>query len=89
MQPAWKDAKMNSSPAIRAVAASGRSWAHSLRLAPQLRRLFQRVASMTDVKHPTADTILERHTLGRWNDSTELLLNDRLIGLHDKSFTVD
>ena len=86
MQPAWKDAKMNSSHAIRA--ASRRSWASSLRLAPRLRHLFQRVASMIDAK-PTADSILERYTLGRWNDSTDRLLNDHLIGLHDKSFTVE
>jgi hypothetical protein len=43
---------------------------------------------MIDAK-PTADSILERYTLGRWNDSTDRLLNDHLIGLHDKSFTVE
>jgi hypothetical protein len=80
---------MNSSSAIRAVAASGRPRSHSLGLAPRLLRLFQRVASIAKVKQPTAEAIVARYRLWRWNDSTERLLNDHLIGLHNKSFTVE
>lgn len=80
---------MNSSSAIRAVAASGRSWSHSLGLAPRLRRLFQRVAGISKGEQPTAEAIVARYRHWRWTDSSERLLNDHLIGLRDKSFTVE
>ena len=57
--------------------------------APRLRRLFQRVASIAKVKQPTAEAIVARYRFWRWNDSTERLLNEHLIGLHNKSFTVE
>lgn len=79
---------MNSSSAIRAV-ASGRYWSHSLGIAPRLRRLFQRAASITKIRNPTAEATIARYKFWRWNDSTERLLNDHLIGLRNKSFTVE